>query len=114
MANELKGLQRLRGLVAERDGHGGDIPVWLALEWIDDAIKRVADEPRAPHSEIAWLIEQSFDGVAHWWYGSDFIADANQAVRFCRSADANTVIMERGLVDAKAVEHMWHEMPAHD
>jgi hypothetical protein len=74
---------------------------------------RASLEPTAPQSEIAWLIEQSFDGVAHWWYGSDFIADANQAVRFCRSADANTVIMERGLVDAKAVEHMWHEMPAH-
>ena len=33
-------LRWLRGLFAEREGHGGDIPVWLALEWVDDAIKR--------------------------------------------------------------------------
>jgi hypothetical protein len=44
MTNERKELRWLRGLVAEREGHGGDIPVWLALEWIDDAIKRAAAE----------------------------------------------------------------------
>lgn len=45
--DSVKELRWLRGLVAEREGHGGDIPVWLALEWIDDAIKRSAAEPRA-------------------------------------------------------------------
>ena len=34
----------LRELVAEREGHGGDIPVWLALEWIDSSIARAALE----------------------------------------------------------------------
>jgi len=35
----------LRGLVAERQSA---IPVWLALEWIDDLGKRVADSAVAP------------------------------------------------------------------
>jgi hypothetical protein len=65
-------------------------------------------------NEVAWLIEAQFDGKAHWWYGSDFIADANQAVRFSREQDADQVILERGLVGAEAIEHMWcsHETGA--
>lgn len=65
----------------------------------------------AGESEIAWLVEQSFDDAPHWWYGSDFTADANEAVRFCRKEDAEQVILERGLVDARATEHMWQTVP---
>lgn len=61
----------------------------------------------SPSAEKAWLIEMSFDGKAHWWFGSDFIDDANQAVRFSRREDANQVILERGLVDAVPTEHIW-------
>jgi hypothetical protein len=71
-----------------------------------------SEKAPAPRSELAWLIELSFDGVAHWWYGSDFTPDANQAIRFCRREDAHTVILERGLEGAEAVEHMWHEVPS--
>ena len=61
---------------------------------------------------LAWLIEMSRDGKAHWWYGSDFTDDAAQAIRFAREQDADQVIMERGLVDAVATEHMWCAQPA--
>lgn len=51
---ELSELRWLRGLVAERDGHGGDIPVWLALEWIDDAIKRAKSASLTPDDRALW------------------------------------------------------------
>lgn len=36
--------QFLRGLIEERKRGAGDLPVWLALEWIDD----LAKSPHAP------------------------------------------------------------------
>jgi hypothetical protein len=75
------------------------------------ANETAAPPPDSARNELAWLIEMSFDGKAHWWYGSDFIADAAQAVRFSRKQDADQVILERGLVDAVATEHMWCSGP---
>lgn len=74
---------------------------------------RAALPPPAVPSEKAWLIELSFDGKAMWWYGSDFIADTKEAVRFFRKEDAEQVILERSLFDAVATEHIWiNDMPA--
>lgn len=65
-----------------------------------------------PVSEKAWLIEMQFEGKACWWYGSGYIADANQGVRFSREDDAEQVILEHGMVGAEATEHMWiNDMP---
>ena len=64
-------------------------------------------ETRDGRNEVAWLIEMQIDGQAMWWYGSGFIADANQAVRFSRKQDAWQVCIELGLVGTDAKEHMW-------
>lgn len=42
--------QFLRGLVEERNKGSGDLPVWLALEWIDDLAKSPTRHPsEVPH-----------------------------------------------------------------
>lgn len=69
--DELKELRWLRGLVAEREGHGGDIPVWLALEWIDDAIKRTAAEPGADHVHRWVLPQPPMDATATNYFCGD-------------------------------------------
>ena len=82
---------------------------WVARDQIGSIVDATPDP--AARSETAWLVEMSFDGKAHWWYGSDFTDDAGQAVRFSRKQDADQVILERGLVDATATEHMWCSGP---
>lgn len=65
-------------------------------------------------TETAWLIEfkQSVSGRPAW-YGDDgdeglgMVLDANQAIRFARKQDAETIITDIGWTEAFASEHVW-------
>lgn len=45
MTNQITELQWIRALVLERQREANDIPTWLALEWVEEAIRRSSDEP---------------------------------------------------------------------
>ena len=59
-----------------------------------------------PRDETAWLIEESFDGIPHYWNGMAFVRESLQAIRFVRQWDAGMVISALQMA-GKAVEHMW-------
>lgn len=114
---QIDGYERQLGIIDK----GAEHTIGSEIERLQETVKaaqiHTADlctghEPATARNEKGWLIEMSFDGTAHWWYGSNFVADANQGVRFAREFDAQQVIMERGLIDAVATEHIWiNEMP---
>lgn len=72
---------------------------------------RVTVETKPPQpSETGWLVETPINGAPHWYaFSADryWTKDANEATRFAREEDADSVIAHYGLVDARATGHEW-------
>lgn len=91
---------------------------------VADAMRHLVDAPAnrvhpdsvrasSPPDEFGWLIERSTTTGPEWWAVRGVLSvvwtrDASEAVRFAREIDAATIILLRGINDAKPTEHGWH------
>jgi hypothetical protein len=81
MTNEVNQLQWIRLLVLERQREDHDIPTWLALEWLDEAIRKSAAEPpREPDAKFNGLLTD-FSVAQYKWAKGEGSRESAAAAR---------------------------------